>query len=129
MCDPQFQKNCEVDYPGISVSGIREMGHKPRLKGKNRLIKRKKAAVRSDNLQRSGSLIHDLLLRRLDELQPTFYPTDEDIIGRMREKNSRVSQDYRIEVMADDKKTTPSVLNGDVNLKVNKKTSTAVFTA
>lgn len=105
------------------------MGHKPRLKGKNRLIKRKKAAVRSDNLQRSGSLIHDLLLRRLDELQPTFYPTDEDIIGRMREKNSRVSQDYRIEVMADDKKTTPSVLNGDVNLKVNKKTSTAVFTA
>ena len=42
-------------------------------------------------------------------------------IGRLREKNRRVSQDYRIEVMADKEQKMPSALNGSFNLKVNRK--------
>lgn len=43
--DPHYQKNCQVDYREISLSGIREMGQKPRIKGKKRRIKRKTAIL------------------------------------------------------------------------------------
>jgi len=50
-------------------------------------------------------------------------------IGRLREKNSRVAQDYRIEVIADADKNNAIALSGSVNSKAIKKISTAVSTA
>jgi hypothetical protein len=52
-----------------------------------------------------------------------------DRIGRLREKIAALHQATVSRSLPMLKKTTPSVLNGYVNPKVNKKISTAVFTA
>jgi len=57
------------------------------------------------------------------------YTKIRERIGRLREKNTRVASDYCIEVIADDKKTMPSALNGSENPKADKKTGAVASTA
>ena len=47
----------------------------------------------------SGPALADLLLRRLDELQPAFYSTDEDIIMKAIWKETVLAESDRVETV------------------------------